>query len=291
MQVFDSDARASSREHDKLEGALRVGNEFMTQRSAESRIQRSGEFVRIDRNPADPVPRFCLLHESAQAWGTDGAPLSEGEFLGTPPDTKLPRRSRLFVAEMDNGAELPFLGRSGFRKASKLPRAHGVPVGRMWSLAGMRNANYTNQEGKRRVFSLGDGRLLVVREVAAQGDARYWYGQAEEVHDGWRTKERGVRAATVQLVAADATTGAELSVLMSFSIHSGLGFDVTDLEVSSYSSEVMHTDSTVYTALAGTMFGRSPYLAGVGTPSVCGDSGDTYAVAPPAFVVDGNGSS
>lgn len=291
MQVFDSDARASSREHDRLEGALRVGNEFMTQRGADSKVQRSGEFVRIDRDPTDPVPRFCLLHESAQAWGTDGAPLSEGEFLGTPPGTKLPRRSRLFVAEMDNGVELPFLRQSGFRKSSKLPRAHGVPVGRMWSLAGMRTANYTNQEGKRRVFSLGDGRLLVVREVAAQGDARYWYGQAKEARDGWLTKERGVRASTVQLVAADATTGADLSILMSFSVHSGLGFDVTDLEVSSYSSEVMHTDSAVYTALAGTMFGRSPYLAGVGTPSVCGDSGDTYAVAPPAFVMDGNGGS
>lgn len=289
MQVFDSDARASSREHDKLEGALRVGNEFMTQRSAEGRVQRSGEFVRIDRNPTDPVPRFCLLHESAQAWGTDGAPLSEGEFLGTPPDTKLPRRSRLFVAEMDNGVELPFLRRSGFRKASKLPRAHGVPEGRMWSLAGMRNASYTNQEGKRRVFSLGDGRLLVVREVATQGDTRYWYGQAEEAHGGWLTKERGVRASTVQLVAADATTGTDLSILMSFSIHSGLGFDITPLGVSSVGTDVMYDDFNVYNALAGVMFGRSLYLAQVGTPGLGGDSGDTYAVAPPAFVSDGNG--
>ena len=289
MQVFDSDARASSREHDKLEGALRVGNEFMTQRSVEGRVQRSGEFVRIDRNPTDPVPRFCLLHESAQAWGTDGAPLSEGEFLGTPPDTKLPRRSRLFVAETDGGVELPFLKRSGFRKASKLPRAHGVPVGPTRALHGMRNASYTNQEGKRRVFPLGDGRLLVVREVAPQGDTRYWYGQAEEARDGWLTKERGVRASTVQLVAADATTGADLSVLMSFSIHSGLGFDITPLGVSSAGTDVMYDSLNVYNALAGVMFGRSLYLAKVGTPSLGGDSGDTYAVAPPAVVADGNG--
>jgi hypothetical protein len=93
----------------------------------------------------------------------------------------------------------------------------------------------------------------------------------------------------VQLVAADATTGTDLSIIMSFSIHSGLGFDITPLGVSSVGTDVMYDDFNVYNALAGVMFGRSLYLAQVGTPGLGGDSGDTYAVAPPAFVSDGNG--
>ena len=63
----DLQGDAGLQEHAALDGLLGVGNEFMTERNADSEVQRAGEFVTMKRS-AGGFSRLCTIHETPDAW-------------------------------------------------------------------------------------------------------------------------------------------------------------------------------------------------------------------------------
>lgn len=285
MQVFDADAYPNGVERDQLQAMVGVGSEYMTHMGEGSTVQRTGEFVRIDRRGSDPTPRFCLFYENPQVYDESGIPLSDGDVRQLPADVKLRRRTRMFVSEIDQGADLPF-HEVGGKVASRIPRCIGVPSGNGATFESLYEGNYTTQAGKRRLFSIGDGRLLLVKEVVVPGDGRYFYGSKLDSDTAPYLKERSVRAARVELVELNPLTGAKGRVLLAFDVHSGLGVDADERLFSNEirtGSTAMVDSSNVYAAFSGVLWGRSLSIPAVGEVPIGGDPSDTYAVAEPAF--------
>lgn len=294
MLIFDdSKGTSDGKEKDQLQAMVAVGSEFITYRDAESTVQKSGEFVRIEKESSDSQPRFVLLHETSQAFA-EAAPgelsdLTGNELLSLPPATKLRKRARLYMSEVDpvNG-DLPFREIGGFKAQTRIPRHRGpAKASSPRSYEAVNEANYTAQAGKRRLFPKGDGKLLMLREVAVPGDSRYFNdSMREQVNTPQQhTKKRGLRAARVELVEVNPVVGAVSAPVFSFDVHSGLGFDPTprSFSASTRSTADMYSSTQVFAAFSGVLFGSSLDLPAVTHVPVGGDASDTYAVAEPAI--------
>jgi hypothetical protein len=287
----DSKGTADGKERDQLQAMVCVGSEFITYNDHESTVQKSGEFVRIQRESGSEQPRFALLHETAQTYAEPEpgtlADLTGSELRDLATGIKLRKRSRLYVADIDpvNG-DLPFREVGGFKAQTRISRHHGPEMdGHQRQYEAVCEANYTAQAGKRRLFAKGDGKLWLVREVALKNDARYFNDSMRTlVTDPLpHTKKRGLRAAQVEVVEVNAVNGA-VNTVFSFDVHSGLSFDAPPRPFSKSARQDtdMYDDGAVYAAFSGVLFGSSLNLPGVMRVPRGGDASDTYAVAEPA---------
>lgn len=294
MLIFDdSKGTSDGKEKDQLQAMVAVGSEFITYRDAESTVQKSGEFVRIEKESSDSQPRFVLLHETSQTYSEQApgelADLTGNELLSLPPATKLRKRSRLYMSEVDpvNG-DLPFREIGGFKAQTRVSRHRGFTRSSApRSLEAMYEANYTAHAGKRRLFPKGDGKLLMLREVAVPGDPRFFNDSMREQLNTPQphTKKRGLRAARVELVEVNPVVGTTSAPIFSFDVHSGLGFDPTPRSFSDAvrSTADMYSSTQVFAAFSGVLFGSSLNLPAVMRVPAGGDASDTYAVAEPAI--------
>lgn len=288
----DSKGTSDGKEKDQLQAMIAVGSEFITYRDAESTVQKSGEFVRIEKESGDTQPRFVLLHETSMTYREENGELHDltgSELLNLAPNAKLRKRSRLYMSEIDSAnGDLPFREIGGFKTNTRISRHRGP-----FNDTGARShnatneANYTAQAGKRRLFAKGDGKALMVREVAIKGDSRYFNDSMRStVQDPQpHNKKRGLRAARVEVVEVNPEVGTTTPPIFSFDVHSGLGFDPVPRFFSDAirpSSADMYNETTVYAAFSGVLFGSSLNLPGVMRVPAGGDASDTYAVAEPA---------
>lgn len=292
MLITDnSKGTSDGKEKDQLQAMVAVGSEFITYRDAESTVQKSGEFVRIEKESSDSQPRFVLLHETSQTYDEAWNALTGNELRSVAPNVKLRKRSRLYVSELDplNG-DLPFREIGGFKSSTRISRFHYISVYSgvqeiPRNYYGLAEANYTAQAGKRRLFPKGDGKLLMVREVAIPGDPRYFmdYMRSLRTSPQPHVKNRGLRAARVEVVEVNPTVGAVSAPVFSFDVHSGLSFDPTPRFFSIAGlTEEMYDSSQVYGSYSGVMFGSCLNIPSVLRVPQGGDASDTYAVAEPA---------
>lgn len=296
MLIFDdSKGTSDGKERDQLQAMVAVGSEFMTYRDAESTVQRSGEFVRIEKEASDPQPRFLLVHETSQTYTDSGLDLTGNDLLNLPPSTKLRKRSRLYTSEIDPvSGDLPFREIGGFKAQTRISRHQGFTTqSDPRSYAALGETNYTAQAGKRRLFSKGDGKVLLVREVAIPGDTRYFNDsmRAPATEPQPHTKKRGLRAARVEVVELNPIAGATSAPVFSFDVHSGLSFDPVPR---SFSSSVratadMYNDTQVFAAFSGVLFGSSLNIPAVSSVPNGGDASDTYAVCEPGVAKTADG--
>lgn len=296
MLVTDnSNGAADGKEDDQLQAMVDTGLEFITYSDHESTVQKSGEFVLIDRKSEDAQPRFVLLHETAMQYDTEGADLTGNELLTLAPNRKLHKRSRLYVSEIDpTNGDLPFREVSGLKTSSRIPRHHGMDTDdHPHQYPAVCEANYTAQAGKRRLFSMGGEKLMLVREVTVPGDPRYFNDSMRELvaEPQPHTKKRGLRAARVEVVELNPINGATGKVLLTFDIHSGLGFDPTPRSINAggRSTAEMYDATRVFAAFAGVNYGSSLNLPSSASTPGGGDASDTYAVAEPSRAKDPDG--
>lgn len=294
----NSNGTSDGKERDQLQAMIAVGSEFMTYSDAESTVQRSGEFVRIEKQSGDTQPRFLLMHETSQTYREENKTLFDltgNELLSLSPNIKLRKRSRLYMSELDTVAgDLPFREVSGFKSQTRISRHHGYPsgpTGRTWEAVG--EANYTAQAGKRRLFAKGDGKVIMVREVAIPGDSRYFNDKMRALDPDPipHTKNRGLRAARVEVVEVNPLAGATSTPIFSFDVHSGLSFDPTPRTFSNSmrSTTDMYDEFNVYAAFAGVLFGSSLFAVDTSGVPVGGDASDTYAVCEPGVAKHSDG--
>lgn len=297
MLITDNtEGQSDGRERDTLQGMIAVGSEFMTFDDGESIVQRSGAFARYERVPdeAPTVTRYVLLHELSQVYTAEGVLLGDDEYRNLNAGTPMARRLRGFKAEMEGGQSKQFKPMEQLSGFSRIPRfnsthyyAGGDPeAGPRRKYYDLVAQNYTAQGGKRRLFSLGDGRIALIRERFTNDDGRYFYGTRNGGSISY-TKARGVRVSTVDLALIDASTGAAKQTLLSFDVRSGTGVEIPDriINTNPRATLGMIDANYVYGVYAGAMWGRS--LSGpddAGSPPVGGDPADTYAIAPPAWV-------
>lgn len=284
----DSGGKADGKERDQLTAITETGSEFITFNDFESTVQKSGEFARITKESSDPQPRFVLIHEPTQVYDKDWNDYTGNELLNLPPGVELRKRSHLYVSEVEESAgDLPFREIAGYKTYTRIPRHRGpgdtnVPTKR----PAMHEANYTAQAGKRRLFPVGDGTLLMLREVVAPNDNRFFNDSMRTLLNSPQphTKKRGLRAARVEVVELDPINGKTSDPIFSFDIHSGLGFDPTPRTFSNAarSTADMYNTTTVFGAFSGVLFGSSLNLPSVVRVPAGGDASDTYAVAEPA---------
>lgn len=300
MLIFDaSQGTSDGKERDQLQAMVAVGSEFMTYRDAESTVQRSGEFVRIEKETGDSQPRFVLMHETSQTYAqqTTGliTDLTGNELLNLAPNIKLRKRSRLYVSELDPvSGDLPFREIGGFKTQTRISRHQGFTTqSAPRSYDALGEANYTAQAGKQRLFPKGDGKVLLVREVVIPGDARYFNDsmRALVTTPQPHTKKRGLRAARVEVVELNPTVGTTSAPVFSFDVHSGLSFDPVPRSFSSSarSTTEMFNDTQVFAAYSGVMFGSSLNLPSVSVVPNGGDASDTYAVCEPGVAKTADG--
>ena len=289
----DSKGTSDGKERNQLQAMIAVGSEFMTYRDDESTIQKSGEFVRIEKESGNTQPRFVLLHETSITYREDNNTLHDltgSELRSIGANVKLRKRSRLYMSEIDStNGDLPFREIGGFKTSTRISRHRGAGQATSpRSYYGLNEANYTAQAGKRRLFAKGDGKLLMLREVNFPDDTRYFNdSMREQVNTPQpHTKKRGLRAARVELVEVNPEVGATKGPIFSFDIHSGLGFDPVPRSFSDairlWSAD-MYDETTVYAAFSGVLFGSTLQIPGVMRVPVGGDASDTYAVAEPAI--------
>ncbi|AOG21971.1 sialidase family protein [Acidovorax sp. RAC01] len=310
MLIFDdSKGTSDGKERDQLQAMIAVGSEYMTYRDSESTVQRSGEFVRIEKVREGEVPRLCTMHEPPDAFQVvDGAirSLDDQEYAALPAGEKLAKRSALFLATADeSGEELSFSGVPGFKLESRAPRFTSVLSGsEAHQRPRVQDADYATQAGKRRLFALGDGRALLVRELTKQNDDRWYMGLARGLPTYSRRRKRTAR---VELIPINPETGVAGAALMGFDIHSGLGFDPYEGATPSVLNEgrpwrsyitsttapsglPLYADDNIFMATAGSMWGRIAIDGAAGDAGIQGDASDTYAVAEPAYAPKGTGS-
>lgn len=296
MLIFDdSKGTSDGKERDQLQATVAVGSEFMTYRDAESTVQRSGEFVRIEKETSDPQPRFLLVHETSQTYTDKGQDLIGNELLNLAPNVKLRKRSRLYMSEIDPlSGDLPFREISGFKAQTRISRHYGFTTeSAPRSYAALNESNYTAQAGKRRLYPKGDGKVLMVREVVIPGDSRYFNDSVRALVTTPQphTKKRGLRAARVEVVELNPTVGATSAPVFSFDVHSGLSFDPVPRFFSNTTrfTADMYSDADVFAAFSGVMYGSSLNLPGVASVPAGGDASDTYAVCEPGVAKTADG--
>lgn len=288
LTTDDSGGKADGKERDQLTAIAETGSEFITFNDFESTVQKSGEFARITKETSDPQPRFVLLHETSQTYDEDWNDYTGNELLSLSPEVKLRKRSHLYVSEVEPSAgDLPFRKIAGYKTHTRISRHHGPgDTNAPPELPAMHEANYTAQAGKRRLFPVGDGTLLMLREVTVDGDTRSFNDAIRTRLDTPQahTKKRGLRAARVEVVELNPLNGKTSAPVFSFDVHSGLGFDPTPRTFSSAarSTADMYNTTTVFGAFSGVLFGSSLNLPSVVRVPAGGDASDTYAVAEPA---------
>lgn len=288
LTTDDSGGKADGKERDQLTAIAETGSEFITFNDFESTVQKSGEFARITKETSDPQPRFVLLHETSQTYDEDWNDYTGNELLSLSPEVKLRKRSHLYVSEVEPSAsDLPFRKIAGYKTHTRISRHHGPgDTNAPSELPAMHEANYTAQAGKRRLFPVGDGTLLMLREVTVDGDTRSFNDAIRTRVDTPQahTKKRGLRAARVEVVELNPLNGKTSAPVFSFDVHSGLGFDPTPRTFSSAarSTADMYNTTTVFGAFSGVLFGSSLNLPSVVRVPAGGDASDTYAVAEPA---------
>ena len=288
LTTDDSGGKADGKERDQLTAIAETGSEFITFNDFESTVQKSGEFARITKETSDPQPRFVLLHETSQTYDEDWNDYTGNELLSLSPEVKLRKRSHLYVSEVEPSAgDLPFRKIAGYKTHTRISRHHGPgDTNAPSELPAMHEANYTAQAGKRRLFPVGDGTLLMLREVTVDGDTRSFNDAIRTRLDTPQahTKKRGLRAARVEVVELNPLNGKTSAPVFSFDVHSGLGFDPTPRTFSSAarSTADMYNTTTVFGAFSGVLFGSSLNLPSVVRVPAGGDASDTYAVAEPA---------
>ena len=288
LTTDDSGGKADGKERDQLTAIAETGSEFITFNDFESTVQKSGEFARITKETSDPQPRFVLLHETSQTYDEDWNDYTGNELLSLSPEVKLRKRSHIYVSEVEPSAgDLPFRKIAGYKTHTRISRHHGPgDTNAPSELPAMHEANYTAQAGKRRLFPVGDGTLLMLREVTVDGDTRSFNDAIRTRVDTPQahTKKRGLRAARVEVVELNPLNGKTSAPVFSFDVHSGLGFDPTPRTFSSAarSTADMYNTTTVFGAFSGVLFGSSLNLPSVVRVPAGGDASDTYAVAEPA---------
>lgn len=288
----NSKGTSDGKEKDQLQAMIAVGSEFMTYSDDESTVQRSGEFVRIEKQSGEANPRFVLLHETSQTYRVQDKQLIDltgNELLNLGAAVPLRKRSRLFLSEIDTQAgDLPFREIGGFKTMARISRHHGFgtsPTGR--TFPAVSEANYTAQAGKRRLWPKGDGKLWLVREVVFPGDARYFNDSMRAlVSDPIpHTKKRGLRAARVEVVEMNPINGSTSDPKLWFDVHSGLNYDPNprSFSASARPTADMYSESENFAAFTGVFFGSSLNLSNVDDLPNGGDASDTYAVCEPAL--------
>ena len=263
-------------EHTALKGLLDVGVEYMTSRDHVSEVQVAGQFATMRRRGGEFL-QLATLFEPPDARRLDAGDkvVALGDDEEPPPldDPTGIARTRLLSAMRDEQeGPLPFrAARSELQ--SRLPRFTELDER-------IEDVDHSTKKGKRRFFSLGDGRALLVRELSDPADTRFFMG----VDKSYRSRRRR-RVTGVELVPVDIETGAQRGEpLLSFSVHSGLGFDPGARAVTfTLASDVLFDNSFVYASRAGAMWGR---LFG----SFRGDPSATYSVAEPAWAKEGEDS-
>lgn len=280
----DLKGSAGGAEHTALGGLLAVGNEFMTDRNETSEVQRSGEFATMTRREGGFV-QLVTMFESAEGRGPRGALLDDKQTYAQrsekdPYGTK--HRSRLLTAAFDT-----YAGEQDFepvaRSMSRLPRFVQAQAshrdGRPEAI------DYATKNGRRRLFSLGDGKLALVRELSDPDDTRYFMG-VDQLGGSYRRS----RVTGVELVKVDADTGSFQGVLFRFDVHSGLGFDPGSgsmfqpgFRVESTRDDLGLYDATrIFTPRVGYMWGRR-----LSNANLSADPSATYGIAEPALASDG----
>lgn len=311
MLIFDDSKGASDgKERGQLQAMVAVGSEFITYRDDESTVQKSGQFVRIEKEPGSEQPRLCTIHETPDAWAEDGGgtlrALNDEQYFGASAEQKFVRRTRMFLATVDEqGIEANFRAVGGMKTESRAPRFTNIVYTsgsspEVHAHDRVHDVDYATQAGKRRLFSLGNGKLLLVRELTKPNDSRWYMGVADTLSTFSRRRKRTAR---VELVELNPETGALGKTLLGFNIHSGLGFDPyaggTPSALNDWrpyrtyglgplgSALAPYTDSTIYMAVVGAMWGRVAVDGVAGDAGIQGDASDTYAVAEPAWASGG----
>ena len=310
----DLQGDAGLQEHAAMGGLLRAGGEFMTERNADSEVQVSGGFVTMKRS-AGGFSRLCTIHETPDAWAmvdeSGVQALDDEEYLTAPDDTEFYRRTRMFLAAVDDGGgEVDFANVPGMKTESRMPRFTYISYTSASNPEGhdhdrVNDADYATQAGKRRLFSLGDGRVLLVRELAKENDDRWYMGVAAGMSTFSRRRKRTAR---VELAPINPETGSAGKVLMGFDIHSGLGFDPYEgapnhpfNDDKPYRPSYVfngfpppalpfYDGGSIYMSMTGTMWGRIAIDGVGGDPIIQADASDTYAVAEPAYAPSDTGT-
>lgn len=293
----DSKGTSDGKEKNQLQAMIAVGSEFMTYRDDESTIQRSGEFVRIEKESGDTQPRFVLLHETAMAYREENDALHDltgNELRSIGANVKLRKRSRLYMSEIDStNGDLPFREIGGFKTQSRIPRYRGFAISTIpRAYEATAESQYTAQAGKRRFFAKGDGKVILVREVSFPADQRYFNDADRAVYGIGFSKRRGLRAARIEVVELNPLTGGAGTIIFSFDVHSGLGFDAGGKFFSNgirNSSADMYNDTNVFAAFSGVHYGSSLTIANVSNVPTGGDASDTYAVCEPGVAKHADG--
>ena len=288
MLLFDdSNGTSDIKEASELRAMLAVGNEFMTFDDDESLVQRSGEFVRIEKVQDEEVLlRFLLLHETSDV--DDGsAVLNDNEYYNLPAGTKLTKRTLFFTAEASGSGDYKaFKPAKGTPELVRTPRftrpVYGTSANRHpWML----DSNFTAIGGARRIFPDGEGNVYLLRDTEERG-GRYYYGAGA---DGRRTRSVRVREITVSVMGVEPFSVKR--VAFSFPLRSGLGKDVTGLIASNGNPSIAPDyadDTRVYYATAGTWWGENPDLATSNFIPRGGDHAALFALADPAVAKDEN---
>lgn len=290
MLLFDdSKGTADGKEASALHAMLAVGNEFMTFDDGVSMVQRSGEFVRIEKKQDEEVlTRFLLMHETSDTFTSDwSAVLTDGEYFNLAPEAKLARRTLFFTSESSGNDYKAFKPASGTPELIRTPRfTRIVDDTTVYRHPWMLDSNFTAIGGARRIFPLGDGSVYLVRDVEERA-GRYYYGAGG---DGRRT--RGVRVREITISVMGVEPFAVKRVAFSFPVRGGLSQDVTGLISSTLNPTVApdYVDSgRVYYSTAGTWWGENPDSATSHLIPRGGDHGALFALAEPAVTKDENG--
>lgn len=292
MLITDnSKGTSDGKERDQLQAMVAVGSEFITHTDPESTVQKSGEFVRIEKDSGEAAARFLLLHETSQTYDETWNALTGNELRSVAPNVKLRKRSRLYVSEIDpTNGDLPFREIGGFKAQTRISRYHSLAETQPYRFEALTEANYTSQAGKRRLFAPGNGKAWLVREINIPSDTRFFNDSDRTQDSHGHTKKRGLRAARVEVVEIDPVTGSTTKPIFSFDVHSGLGGGYPGHKFTSLGGSTdMWDSSTVYVGLAGVLFGSAAQIADVQYTPIGGDASDTYAVAEPATAKKGTG--
>ncbi|RYF48820.1 MAG: hypothetical protein EOO27_34770, partial [Comamonadaceae bacterium] len=265
-------------EHTSLKAMLAVGNEYMTERTPTSVVQRSGEFAEMVRLPQGEAVRLVMLFESPDARAINEA-LSVTRVLGDDEDRAggylAAKRTRMHAETVDADAISTGLkAASKFRDWLRVPRFTQFPRDRV------HDVDHTTQAGRGRAWHLGDGEhLLVVHEVVDDLDPRYFMGVNRSTVSTRRTRVSAVELRMVRLEDGKAT-----KTLMTIETFSGLGFNPGNKLiglVDASGSEAMFDNTFVYTLRAGHLWGRYTNQNFRMDPSA------SYSVAEPARHPDG----
>lgn len=291
MLLFDdSNGTSGIKEASELRAMLRVGNEFMTYADDESLVQRSGEFVRIEKKQDEEVLlRFLLLHETSDVSAAGGAVLTDGEYFNATPGAGLAKRTLFFTCEASGSEYKAFKPARGAPELVRSPRyTRVVDDDTVYRHPWMLDSNFTAISGVRRIFPDGDGNIYLVRDVEERG-GRYYYGSAA---NGDRVRSVRVRAITVAVIGVDPFSIKRLA--LNIPLHGGLGKDVTGLLGSNANPGIAPDyadDTRVYYAAAGTWWGENPSTTGTRAAPRGGDHAAQFALAEPAVAKDAGGKT